>query len=157
MHVVLKFKSNNSTLEISLELYKTIVIGRSKQSDHKIMDTLMSGKHCKIVFMPSKLEIFDLKSRNGTLLNGLRVEHAQIFVGDEIKLGDTILSIVPEKMDKAAVESLTFCGAAKDRQSHGLKLDFTGARMINQKPDNTYANERKIRKTIKELESKIKK
>jgi hypothetical protein len=46
-------------------------------------------------------------------------------------------------MDPQSVDALTFPGAVRDRQSHGLQLDFTGARMINQGLVNPATVERK--------------
>ncbi len=64
-----------------------------------------------------------------------------------------------EKMDPASVHMLTFPGALRDRQSHGLQLDFTGARLLNQgpvnpnipgiKPTSSSNKELEVRKKIK--------
>lgn len=143
MNVILKLQTNTIVAEIPLEVHKPVVIGRSSLSSHKVLDELMSGTHCKITLRPSKLEITDLESKNGTYLNGLRIEQAEIFLGDEIKIGGTKLTILSEKMDPNMVNALTFPGPAKDRQSHGLSLDFTGARMINQGLVNPAMVERK--------------
>ncbi len=136
MRVILKFQTNTIQSEIQIEVHKSIILGRSSLSNHIIDDPLMSGAHCKISVSPSKLEITDLESKNGTYLNGLRIEHSEVFLGDEIKMGGTKITILGEKMDPASVDMLTFPGALRDRQSHGLKLDFAGARLLNQGPGN---------------------
>lgn len=122
-------------------------------ANHKIADELMSGTHCKITVAHSKLEITDLDSKNGTYLNGLRIEKSDVFLGDEIKIGTTKITILHDKMDPESIRAITFLGAAKDRQSHGLQLDFTGARMINQGLVESPANEKKPTSSAnKELE-----
>ncbi len=163
MRVILKLQTNNTVSEIPLELHKSITIGRSSQSDHKIPDELMSSRHCRILLMPLKVEVTDLESKNGTYLNGLRIEQAEVFLGDEIKIGSTKITFLTDKMDPGSVDALTFPGAARDRQSHGLHLDFTGARMINQglvnvniaekKPTTSANKELEVRKQV---HSKIK-
>ncbi len=159
MKVILKLQTNTIQSEIPIEGHKSIVLGRGSLSNHIIDDALMSGAHCKIVLSPTKLEIIDLESKNGTYLNGLRIEQSEIFLGDEIRVGQTKITIFSEKMDTASVHTLTFPGATRDRQSHGLQLDFTGARMLNQgqvksgqpeaKPTTSSNKELEVRKKIK--------
>jgi hypothetical protein len=132
MKVTLKLSTNKIVSEIVLKERESVIIGRTSRSNHMIPDELLSSAHCKILLMPNKLEVIDLESKNGTYLNGLRIEQSDLFLGDEIRIGNTKVIISTEKMDTESVETLTFPGASKDRQSHGLQLDFTGARMINQ-------------------------
>ena len=159
MKVILRIQTNTVQSETPVEVYKSIIIGRSNLSNHIIDDTMLSGTHCKISLSPSKLEIWDLESKNGTYLNGLRIEHSEIFIGDEIRIGGTKITISSDKMDPNSVHMLTFPGATRDRQSHGLQLDFTGARMLNQgpvkpgeteiKPTSSSNKELEVRKKIK--------
>ena len=159
MKVILRMQTNTIVSEIPLEVGKQITIGRSSICNHKVPDELMSSTHCRIHLQSQKLEITDLESKNGTYLNGLRIEKSEIFLGDEIKIGSTKITIVSDKMDPHSVNALTFPGAVRDRQSHGLQLDFTGARMINQglvnpalmerKPTNSANQELEARKKAK--------
>jgi len=160
--VILKFKTNAIESEVPLVERTSVVIGRTNKSSHMISDELLSGAHCKITLMPDRLEVIDLESKNGTYLNGLRIEQSEIFLGDELRLGSTKVTIVAEKMDPPSIKALTFPGASRDRQSHGLQLDFTGARMINQGivPPSTYeskptTSENKELEVRKKVHSKI--
>lgn len=132
MKVILKLQSKNLTTEIPMEMNTSVIFGRSSSTDHKISDELMSSRHLMITLWPTKLEVKDLESKNGTYLNGIRIEQAEVFVGDEIKAGSTKISIFSDKMDPKSVEDLTFPGGSKERISHELRLDFTGARQMNQ-------------------------
>ena len=143
MRVVLRLQTNTIVSEVPVDINTSVVIGRSSQSSHKIPDELMSSTHCRITLRGSKLQITDLESKNGTYLNGLRIEKGEIFLGDEIKIGGTKMTVLSEKMDPGSVDSLTFPGPARDRQSHDLHLDFTGARMINQGTDRPGNAEKK--------------
>lgn len=163
MKVLLRLQTNTIINEVPLESNSSVTIGRSSKSDYKIPDELMSSIHCKITLRPPKLEIIDLDSKNGTYLNGLRIEQAEIFMGDEIKVGSTKITILTEKMDQNSINALTFPGVAKDRAAHGLQLDYTGARMVNQgqitlqvsdkRPTSSANKELEVRK---QAQSKIK-
>ncbi|TVQ80399.1 MAG: diguanylate cyclase [Bradymonadales bacterium] len=67
------------------------MIGRSSQSDLPIEDDLVSRYHCKLVVTAGGAELIDLGSTNGTLLNGRKVDKAQIQEGDQIQVGSTTI------------------------------------------------------------------
>lgn len=132
MKVILRLQNSTIVSEIPMDANTSVVIGRSSRTDFKVTDELMSGTHCKITLIPPRLEVVDLDSKNGTYINGIRIEQAEIFLGDEIKIGSTKISLLQEKMDQNSINALTFPGRAIDRGVHNLQLDFTGARTINQ-------------------------
>lgn len=132
MKVTLRLQNSTVVNEVTLEANTSVIFGRSSSSTFKVSDVMMSGTHCQIMLTPPRLEIIDLASKNGTYLNGIRIEQAELFLGDEIKIGGTKISILQDKMDPATVSALTFPGRAVDRNAHNLQLDFTGARSINQ-------------------------
>src|SRR5262245_28943430 len=69
-----------------------VIIGRSKKSDIPIHDGLLSRKHCAIVPSGSTFRLVDLKSANGTYLNGSRVEdRADLNTDDIIEIGQTVM------------------------------------------------------------------
>jgi pSer/pThr/pTyr-binding forkhead associated (FHA) protein len=47
----------------------------------------VSRKHCQLNYDDGVLKIRDLDSRNGTYLNGKRIDEAVIQAGDSIKIG----------------------------------------------------------------------
>lgn len=132
MKVILRLQNSTVVNEIPIEANTSIIFGRSSKSSFKVADEMMSGSHCQVMLVPPKLEIIDLGSKNGTYLNGIRIEQAEVFLGDEIKIGSTKITILQEKMDPKTVAALTFPGRAVDRNAHNLQLDFTGARSVNQ-------------------------
>ena len=148
MKLVLKIQINTLISEVTIEPNSTITIGRTDKSNVKIPDPLLSGIHCKFQYHPPKLEIKDMESKNGTYLNGLRVERSDVFIGDEIKMGDTKVMILSEKMDPNAVKALSFPGQARDRVAHELQLDYTGAGMVPQGYAGLPGTERKSTTTI---------
>ncbi|MBI4584070.1 MAG: FHA domain-containing protein [Planctomycetes bacterium] len=69
-----------------------VIIGRSKKSDIPIRDELLSRKHCAIVPTGAQYRLVDLKSANGTFLNGARVKgRADLNYDDLIEIGQTVM------------------------------------------------------------------
>lgn len=155
MKLVLRVQINTLVSDISIDPNSTITIGRTDKSSVKIPDPLLSGVHCKIHYHPPKLEITDMESKNGTYLNGLRIEKSDVFIGDEIKMGDSKITILAEKMDPNAINALQFPGPAKDRVAHGLQLDYSGAGIAPQGFAGLPGTERKGSSVInRELEER---
>jgi hypothetical protein len=66
-------------------------IGRLYDNDILLTDLGISGHHARIYRGPEGYAVEDLKSRNGTWLNGARVYHSQLAHGDALRLGATEL------------------------------------------------------------------
>ncbi len=64
-----------------------VVIGRSPECQIVLRDFGISRTHAKVVAEPSGVRIFDLKSKNGTQVNGVQVMDASLRDGDRILLG----------------------------------------------------------------------
>ncbi len=63
------------------------VIGRRHSCDLCIPLMSVSRRHCQLNYDDGVLKIRDLDSRNGTYLNGKRIDEAVIQAGDSIKIG----------------------------------------------------------------------
>lgn len=69
-------------------------VGRDPDSDVVIADDRASRQHAFIYLTPAGLVLSDLRSRNGTLLNGRRVvEDEPLHDGDVIEIGRTSLTL----------------------------------------------------------------
>ncbi|MEM9555812.1 MAG: ATP-binding protein [Acidobacteriota bacterium] len=64
-----------------------LVIGRRADADIRVNEPTMSGRHAEIVLDAGGALIRDLRSLNGTQLNGLRVDESPLQPGDEIQIG----------------------------------------------------------------------
>lgn len=73
---------------VELSQRKT-TIGRSKDNTLEIDDINSSRHHCQIERQDGSYEIVDLKSRNGTLVNGILVLRKVLRPGDCIEVGKT--------------------------------------------------------------------
>jgi hypothetical protein len=63
------------------------LLGRHRENTIQLADPGVSGFHARIYRGPEGYAIEDLKSRNGTWLNGARVYHATLTSGDRVHLG----------------------------------------------------------------------
>jgi hypothetical protein len=67
------------------------LIGRHRDNGIQIPDIGVSGFHARIYRGPDGFTLEDLKSRNGTWINGTRIYHATLSNGDRVHLGQTDL------------------------------------------------------------------
>lgn len=67
-----------------------VSIGRSPDNDVVISDSLVSRNHAVLEHVGAEWKLRDLGSRNGTYVNGSRVDHVcRVRPGDRIEMGDT--------------------------------------------------------------------
>lgn len=69
----------------------TNVVGRGSQCQVSINDATMSREHCHLVVDGGVVEVVDLGSRNGTIVNGHRVGRKKLEPGDQIRIGETVI------------------------------------------------------------------
>ncbi len=78
--------------EQEYELSKaSISLGRAMTNDIILSDARVSREHARLECSPSGCRIIDLGSSNGTRLNGLWVQKAELHPGDTISLGNSQL------------------------------------------------------------------
>ena len=80
----LKVEHDGSIIPLSDPEY---LLGRHRENSIQLADPGVSGFHARIYRGPEGYVIEDLKSRNGTWLNGARVYHATLSSGDRVHLG----------------------------------------------------------------------
>ena len=71
-----------------------LVVGSSKDADVVLADPRVSRRHCEIALRDDGVLVHDLGSRNGTTIDGARVESVVVAPGTQVALGDTVLSFV---------------------------------------------------------------
>jgi hypothetical protein len=65
----------------------TYTLGRHKNNDISVADPKVSSFHARIDRSPDGFVLVDLGSRNGTFVNGTRIESGILKTGDEVRLG----------------------------------------------------------------------
>ncbi|HEX7828837.1 MAG TPA: FHA domain-containing protein, partial [Thermoanaerobaculia bacterium] len=67
------------------------LIGRHRDNTIQLADLGVSGCHSRIYRGPDGYVLEDLKSRNGTWVNGTRIFHTTLAHGDKVHVGQTDL------------------------------------------------------------------
>ena len=75
-------------------------LGRAPTCEVKINSNSVSKEHAAILVTGDKVIITDLDSRNGTFVNGVRVQNQRLNLGDKISLHDVLIDVlqVPDDM-----------------------------------------------------------
>ncbi len=87
--MILRFKRPDGLEEIVELDEHPITIGRGREADVVIADEKASRIHCGLRFQDAGYLIRDLKSKNGTLVNGQSIETVRLNPGDRIRIGST--------------------------------------------------------------------
>lgn len=87
LRLILVFKNQEKILEIDKE---EVTLGRASDNDIEIEDINSSRYHCQIKNnSQGNFFIVDLKSRNGTFVNGVLVDKKILQSGDKIEIGQS--------------------------------------------------------------------
>jgi pSer/pThr/pTyr-binding forkhead associated (FHA) protein len=68
-------------------------VGRARRADFVLEAGMVSRIHCRLSAGAGELEVQDLKSTNGTFVNGARVARASLKSGDRLGIGRVELLI----------------------------------------------------------------
>lgn len=161
MKLQLQITSREKTFLHELLLNTPATLGRRSKNSIHVLDPKMSGYHCRFILTNAGLRVFDLNSKNGIYLNSIKIEEAEIFVGDQLKMGDTLITIDEKNLDQEANTLLKFPGSYRARVAQEMEIDFTNVRNKNQLNSkasshlspielvNSHNNEINLRKKIK--------
>lgn len=78
--------------------YGSSSIGRDPSNRVVLADSLVSKTHARVT-VADTVEIVDAGSANGTLVNGLPVDRAVLVAGDQVTIGDTVVTIEASHTD----------------------------------------------------------
>jgi ABC transport system ATP-binding/permease protein len=88
------------TFRLAAGAVKTV--GRAPRADFIVDAALVSRLHCRLTATDRGLDVVDLKSTNGTFVNGKRISKASIAAGDKLRVGRVELCLI-----KAQLSTLT--------------------------------------------------
>ncbi len=96
--LILEERGELQTMELDRD---AITIGRTADNAVRVADALSSRHHCKIEKTSEGWFVEDLKSRNGTTLNGQRIDGRRVLaVGDQVAIGESVIHF-GAKLEKA--------------------------------------------------------
>jgi hypothetical protein len=104
-----------------------ILIGRHSPADIVIDDQFISGSHCSIECSNGIFTLTDTESRNGTLVNGLRLRQAVLQHGDAICAGQSFLKLTAMIDETLAKPILTGCPPGRSNEQNMLITAIRGA------------------------------
>ncbi|MEO5665300.1 MAG: FHA domain-containing protein, partial [Nocardioides sp.] len=70
-----------------------LVVGRGTEADLRINDPGISRQHVEFIVNGDDLEVVDLGSTNGMLVNGTKAGRAVLHDGSEVKIGRTTMTV----------------------------------------------------------------
>ena len=88
---ILQSSEPDATFRLRPGAVKTV--GRAPRADFIVDAALVSRLNCRITAAADKLEVVDLKSTNGTFVNGKRVQKGQLADGDRLRVGRVELRV----------------------------------------------------------------
>jgi hypothetical protein len=74
-----------------------ISIGRNQSNQMLLPSQSVSSYHAQIYFEDGRYMLEDLKSTNGTYINGVRVDKKSLQPGDEIRISQTVLVVLDDE------------------------------------------------------------
>ncbi|MHC4662766.1 MAG: FHA domain-containing protein [Planctomycetota bacterium] len=90
-HLNIVDRKGERTIELGAA---TITIGRASDNPVSLDDPKSSRKHTQITLVGADYFLVDLKSRNGTYLNGRKIEREPLRDGDIITIGDSKITFI---------------------------------------------------------------
>jgi pSer/pThr/pTyr-binding forkhead associated (FHA) protein len=108
------------TKQVSLRAHET-KIGRAPVNDLVIDVSQVSRVHASIMVGPAFVTLKDLGSRNGTFVNGVKVEAEQVLAnGDSIRIGECEMRFLAVDQEYSQIDALRLLTVP------GLLVDIDG-------------------------------
>jgi pSer/pThr/pTyr-binding forkhead associated (FHA) protein/tRNA A-37 threonylcarbamoyl transferase component Bud32 len=96
-----------------------LLVGRDASCDLCIPDPLLSRQHCLLEFSANDFKLTDLGSRNGTFVNGQKIQETRLTTNDKIRVGKHILEIIPAEVaateEPVSVSQILTCAQCGQR------------------------------------------
>lgn len=84
----------DSGTAVELPEDESFVLGRQRGSDLVVRDSRASRRHAELTpVRPGRWRLRDLGSANGTYVDGLKVDETELQGGEDVKIGDIVMSV----------------------------------------------------------------
>lgn len=125
MAVVISWESPSANGKKILAIGKAVVVGRGSEADLKLDDQLCSSKHLELqLTKKGKVKVLDLGSKNGVLLNGVKIHEDNLYLTDDLQIGSTKFFIVASELTERELDKLSYKGNEKARKQGAIKLNI---------------------------------
>lgn len=98
------------------------ILGRSTKADIRIADNGISKNHAQIFITNDKAIVSDLKSSNGTFVNGVRVQNHGLKTGDKILVNQTMITIFQLPDNVVFSDKLILSSGKKPSEKNALAI-----------------------------------
>jgi pSer/pThr/pTyr-binding forkhead associated (FHA) protein len=85
---------------------QTVILGRAKTLESHLNDPHVGRQHCQVKLTGGKVQLVDLSTSSGTLVNGQHVSECEVQPGDVIQIGDTTLSFQWSQGDEQTTQGV---------------------------------------------------
>jgi len=118
----------NSGSTITLTSRKTVV-GRAPTCDLVVPDLSISRRHAELLVEGGSLSVRDLKSHNGTYVDGQRIESSQVGAGQLLRFGSVTFLVTSSGSDglEADAETQSLSQARDSMLAEVEQLNLTAA------------------------------
>jgi hypothetical protein len=82
---------------------RIVVVGRDPSCDLVLHDVKCSRRHAVVEAGPDGVMIRDTGSANGVFVNEQKVERAPLKAGDTVRLGDSLMTVLPDEVEGTVV------------------------------------------------------
>jgi phosphoglycolate phosphatase-like HAD superfamily hydrolase len=83
---------------------KSISIGRDPTIDFSLRDAKASRLHARVECRPDGVWVTDLKSKNGTFINGVAIDRCRLDLGDRMVVGDTQFRLLADAKPEPVIK-----------------------------------------------------
>ncbi len=95
------------------------VIGRARDADIRLDQASVSQRHARLILVNGEHRVVDLKSTNGTFVNGERVTADGLLrAGDVLRVGETVMSFLSQPEDPGRPSTIAISHVPIDAITH---------------------------------------
>ena len=85
---------------------EVVTFGRASQNTLQIRDQMSSRNHCEIRKVGGGYRLVDLESANGTQVNGKEINQHSLLDGDEVRIGDVVITFESSDLSRSRPTAL---------------------------------------------------
>src|SRR5437762_3578115 len=103
-----------------------LTIGRAPGNGFQIIESSISGQHCEVLLRGNELLVRDMRSTNGTFIDGKLIVEGVMKMGQVLRLGDVELRLEVSDPEPISI-SIYAPGKNQNQQSETQSANENGA------------------------------